>query len=125
MARTSLAIQSVSIAGIAALAMTAPAGSGAGNGALVAIGGNKRTILVVNNASAGVRTFTIPNVGGSKVNGVTLPSLSLTVTNGNGVPGIIWLPLDYVDPATGAVAVDIDTLTSVTWAAVQVPENYQ
>lgn len=124
MARTALTINTMSIAGISSLGLVAPNGAGSGNGNTIAIGGNKRTFLYVSNASAGIRTITIPNAAGTKKDGVTLPSQVLTVAATSG--GIIWLgPLDYVDPTTGNINVDIDSVTSVTWAAVQMPENFQ
>ena len=119
MARTTLAVQTVSVAGISPT-FTAPNGTGTGNGNTFAASNTAIPVLIVKNADTASHTVTIPG-NGVKVKGVAIPDHVRVVAAG--ATALIWLPPDYY--ATGGlIAADIEAVTGVTWAAVKFPTAF-
>lgn len=120
MSRAALAEQDMSVAGLT-LAFTAPHGAGTGNGNTFLSGGN--TFVLVNNASGGTRTITVPNQQSVTVEGVAQPSHTQTIAAG--AIGVVWVPPGIYAATDNTIAIDIDSATSVTWAAVTMPRAFQ
>lgn len=121
MSRTAATIQTMSVSGISALTFTTWASAGTGNGYTFANDG--RTFMIIVNASAGDRTVTVPNAGSTVYQGITIASKTQVITTAK--TGIVWVPPAIYNDSTGVTAVDIDSATSVTFAVVQMPSNFQ
>lgn len=118
MARTTLAPQAVNTAGgLLNTVYTVFPGSGAGNGFQIVNDGH--TTIQVNNGSAGPRTLTVKS-NGKVLSGITMPDKTYTITNAQ-IATIGPFDQQYYSDANGNLLVDIDTLTSVTCAALSIP----
>lgn len=122
MARAALAVQNMSVAGLTNITMSAPNGSGAGNGNTVA-GYDQNTFILVFNQCGTTNTVTIPNTQTIAENGIVIPSATVAIPNG--AYGIVWVPAQFYDDTTGTLCVDISTATTTTWAAIKKPPQYQ
>lgn len=120
MARTTLAVQAATIAGIA-VTFSAPNGAGTGNGNTFAHTNAAPAAILVKNADSGAHVVTIP-ANGKKYKGVTLPDFTKSVAAG--ATALIFVPPDlYADGSTNLCAIDVDGVTSVTWAAIKLPTS--
>lgn len=113
MARTTLAVQSTSISGLAT-AMTAVPGTGANNG--VSFPNDGQTVLMVINAGT---VATIPTLDATgSVGGVALADPTGSVAN-DSIPEF-YGPFDR-QAFGGTVGIDFSAATGVTVAAIRVP----
>lgn len=114
-----LTIQSLSVAGTS-ITFVSPNGAGAGAGNTFL--NDDRTMIVVVNADTSTHTITVPS-NNFKVDGVAVPDHTQLITTSPSV-NFVWVPAMWF--ATGGVsAIDFDSTTSLTVAAVQMPAAFQ
>lgn len=123
MARGVLAVQSFSNNG-GALTFTAPNAQGAGNGNTIA-STTGRTLLIVNNSGSTLTPIVTVKSSGVAVNGIIPPDATFTIPAQSIYS--IWLNTIYWlgGGGGGNFAVDINALSGITWAAVDLPTGYQ
>lgn len=121
MARATLTVQTLAVAGIADLTFTPPTDHGEGEGVEVASNNSQIAVLLVKGPSSGSGVVTVP-ANGAKSKGVAIPDLTLTVATGK--VGALWVPPDYY--ATGGkVFADVNEAgADMAFAAIRVPVNW-